>query len=222
MKRNILKRTIVGVVALNLVAAPLTQTGSNYGLPGMSMTAKAETKTLAVGTIYYPGDEIDFGNGAYVKRGTYTNNITGTYTMQSSFANLSSGWRFEIFNSKKNSGWSIICSNTDTNTVAPSGVKCNGGDGTQNNPYTFITYRAVTLSPPTATLIVGGDAVVLTAAVELDGSADKTVKWSVDNSAVKLYSDSACKTEVGANAVSTLTVYAKGMSGGERHRHMHQ
>ncbi|MBR5091394.1 MAG: InlB B-repeat-containing protein, partial [Ruminiclostridium sp.] len=115
---------------------------------GMSITASAETKNIAMDTIYYPGDVIAFPISAYVKRGEYTNNIgVGYWTVQDSFVYISdfSTWRFEI--EKNDSGWDIPCSNIDTNTAAPTGVKCNGGDDTQGNPYTFVTYREVTEYP---------------------------------------------------------------------------
>ena len=73
----------------------------------------------------------------------------------------------------------------------------------------------VTLDPSTATLTAGGDAVKLTATVAPDDATDKKVKWSVGGSAVTLYSDKACTTEVGTDATATLTVYAKGVSAGK-------
>ncbi|MBQ9233555.1 MAG: InlB B-repeat-containing protein, partial [Lachnospiraceae bacterium] len=97
------------------------------------------------------------------------------------------------------------------NTVAPSGIKCSEGDGTQSNPYKFVTYREVTLSPSATTLTMDGDAVALTAAIEL---ADKTVKWSTGSGKVTLYTDEACTIPVGTDATSTLIVYAKGVTAG--------
>ncbi len=76
--------------------------------------------------------------------------------------------------------------------------------------------QSVTLSKSTSSIIVG-DTQTLTATISPDGATDKTVKWSVggtDADAVKLYSDEACTTEVGTDATETLTVYAKGESGG--------
>ncbi len=75
----------------------------------------------------------------------------------------------------------------------------------------------MTLSPATVTLTAGGEAVAMTATVSPDNATDKKVKWSVggtDTGAVKLYFDADCTTEVGANATSTMTVYAKGISAG--------
>ena len=81
-----------------------------------------------------------------------------------------------------------------------------------------VAVAAVTLDPSEAQVIdVGGDA-VFTAAVIPGTAADKTVKWTVggtDKDAVKLYSDAECTGEVGSEATSTLTVYAKGISEGE-------
>ena len=80
-----------------------------------------------------------------------------------------------------------------------------------------VAVTSVTLDPATASMTVGGDAVALTAAVAPDNATDKKVVWSVggtDTGEVKLYTDEACTTEVGANATDKLTVYAKGVSAG--------
>ena len=110
-----------------------------------------------------------------------------------------------------------------------AGPNCKILGGYQNmfdwdgNPNVYITQDAsvavtgVTLNPNTAQTIDVGGSVAFTATVEPAGASDKTVKWSVGGTnadAVKLYSDSACTTEVGADATSTLTVYAKGISAG--------
>ena len=74
----------------------------------------------------------------------------------------------------------------------------------------------MTLSSSTASVNVG-DKVALTATVAPDNATEKTVKWSVGGTnadAVKLYTDETCTAEVGADATSALTVYAKGMSAG--------
>ena len=75
----------------------------------------------------------------------------------------------------------------------------------------------VSLDKTTAQTIDVDGKVSFTATVAPDDATDKTVKWSVggtDTGAVKLYSDEACTTEVGANATDKLTVYAKGISAG--------
>lgn len=73
----------------------------------------------------------------------------------------------------------------------------------------------VTLSPRQTTIDVNdATPTTFTAAVEPAIATDKTVKWSVSNKNVKLYFDVGCTTEVGSDATSALTVYAKGISGG--------
>ena len=69
---------------------------------------------------------------------------------------------------------------------------------------------SVSLSPSTDQTINLGDAVKFVASVSPSNATDKKVKWSVKDEGVKLYSDSACQTEVGTDAVDTLTVYAQG------------
>ena len=87
------------------------------------------------------------------------------------------------------------------------------------------TVTGVSLNKSEMSLTVGGNE-TLTATVEPYNAMDKTVKWSVSGTnagAVKLYSDEACTTEVGEEATSTLTVYAKSSEGRLcqtlRHRH---
>ena len=80
-----------------------------------------------------------------------------------------------------------------------------------------IAVTGVTLDPSAAQAISVGDTVSFTATISPtgpNGATDRTVIWSVNNSNVKLYSDSNCTTEVGADATSALTVYAKGMAVG--------
>ncbi len=84
---------------------------------------------------------------------------------------------------------------------------------------TFIkkNVQSVTLDKTEASL-TAGDQVALTATVLPADAADRTVKWSVGGTnpgAVKLYSDQACTKEVGADATSVLTVYARGVSAGK-------
>ena len=80
-----------------------------------------------------------------------------------------------------------------------------------------VNVESVTLTPSTAQTIGVGGKVSFIAAVAPNNATDKTVKWGVGGTnanAVKLYSDADCTTEVGADATSTLTVYAKGISAG--------
>ena len=75
-----------------------------------------------------------------------------------------------------------------------------------------VNVESVTLAPEAAQTIDVGGKVSFTATVAPDNATDKSVKWSVSGDAVKLYSDADCTAEVGAGAVETLTVYAKGIS----------
>ena len=97
--------------------------------------------------------------------------------------------------------------------------------GGNYNPYQDVTFyfskglatvgvTGVTLNKTETTLTVGGTQ-TLTATVSPDNATDKTVKWSTTGG-VTLYSDENCTAgnEIGADATSTLTVYAKGISAG--------
>lgn len=89
-----------------------------------------------------------------------------------------------------------------------------------------IPVTSVTLNTSSTTIAVNG-VVTLTATVSPDNATDKKVIWSVGavqtralrrgGAAVKLYKDAACTegNEVGTEATSTLTVYAKGIEVGE-------
>lgn len=91
-------------------------------------------------------------------------------------------------------------------------------DSTSNTiSVSIVSVTGVTLNPSTAQTIDVDNKVSFTATVQPDNASDKKVKWSVggtNSGAVKLYSDADCTTEVGTDATSTLTVYAKGMSAG--------
>ena len=77
-----------------------------------------------------------------------------------------------------------------------------------------VAVDSVNLSPNTVQTIDAGGKVSFAATVAPENATDKKVKWSVTGDAVKLYSDEACNTEVGADVTETLTVYAKGISAG--------
>ncbi|MBR5340542.1 MAG: leucine-rich repeat protein [Erysipelotrichaceae bacterium] len=86
--------------------------------------------------------------------------------------------------------------------------------GDYYNANVVVPVTGVSLSPNTTQTIGVGANVSFTASVSPNDANDGTVKWSVSNSNVKLYSDSSCqaKYEIGTGAVSDLTVYAKGIS----------
>ena len=98
-------------------------------------------------------------------------------------------------------------------------MTCDGGNLTImfTIEESTVAVTGITLNPSTAQTISVDGKVSFTATVAPDNATDKKVKWSVggtDASAVKLYSDEACNTEVGADATDKLTVYAKGISAG--------
>ena len=114
-------------------------------------------------------------------------------------------------------GMSLTASAADSTTeITPSNTS-----GTMTITLTIapatVDVTDVTLDKTATQTIDVGGSVAFTATVAPDNATDKKVKWSVggtDTGAVKLYSDEACTTEVGANATDKLTVYAKGMSAG--------
>ena len=69
----------------------------------------------------------------------------------------------------------------------------------------------VTLDKTEKQTIKVGDQVSFTATVSPEDAFFKTVKWSVNNDNVKLYSNKACTTEIGTGETTVLTVYAKGV-----------
>ncbi len=76
---------------------------------------------------------------------------------------------------------------------------------------------SLTLDKTADQTIIKGNNISFTAVLTPGTAVDGKVKWSVGGSkpgAVKLYSDASCTTEVGTNATSVLTVYAKGISTG--------
>ena len=81
--------------------------------------------------------------------------------------------------------------------------------------YDAITVTGVTLAPSTAQTINVGGSVSFTATITPNNATDKKVKWSTTGG-VTLYSDENCTAgnEIGADATSTLTVYAKGTAAG--------
>ncbi len=90
-------------------------------------------------------------------------------------------------------------------------------EGPVSSPSSDTPVESVTLDKTDAQTVTVGGNVAFTATVFPDDATVKTVKWSVggtNESAVKLYSDANCSTEVGTDATATLIVYAKGISAG--------
>ena len=107
-----------------------------------------------------------------------------------------------------NIDWYIINDESSAANVGTVTLSVVGGN---------VDVTGISLTPLTGQTINVGEKVSFTASVSPDNATDKKVKWRVggnDESAVKLYSDEACTTEVGADATDKLTVYAKGESAG--------
>ena len=195
-------------------------------LPGMNLTAYAANNlTIYIMDMLENMDDNEWGYQLYdgdvsIAEGTYVQINMGT-------------WHTGVMNIYMNGevvytkpSGSLYKDDVYHFTAGPN---CKILGGYQNmfdwdgNPNVYITQDAsvavtgVTLNPNTAQTIDVGGSVAFTATVEPAGASDKTVKWSVggtDTGAVKLYSNSACTTEVGADATDKLTVYAKGESAG--------
>ena len=195
-------------------------------LPGMNLTAYAANNlTIYIMDMLENMDDNEWGYQLYdgdvsIAEGTYVQINMGT-------------WHTGVMNIYMNGevvytkpSGSLYKDDVYHFTAGPN---CKILGGYQNmfdwdgNPNVYITQDAsvavtgVTLNPNTAQTIDVGGSVAFTATVEPAGASDKTVKWSVggtNTGAVKLYSDEACTTEVGANATDKLTVYAKGISAG--------
>ena len=76
-----------------------------------------------------------------------------------------------------------------------------------------VDVTSFSLSPTSATM--GIDEVIsLKATIYPNQASDKTVKWTTNNSRVKLYFDAECTSAVGSAATEALTVYAKGVDMG--------
>ena len=140
--------------------------------------------------------------------------VTGAMTTVTYTAN--SGYHFTEFANITNNG--ITATRTSDTVVAVSGTPTADASITIPDAVAdAVAVTGVTLNPSAAQTIDVDGTVSFTATVLPDNATDKSVKWSVggtDTGAVKLYSDEACTTEVGADAIETLTVYAKGISAG--------
>lgn len=140
--------------------------------------------------------------------------VTGAMTTVTYTAN--SGFHFTEFANITNNG--ITATRTSDTAVTVSGTPTADASITIPDAVAdAVAVTGVTLNPSAAQTIDVDGKVSFTATVAPDDATDKKVKWSVggtDTGAVKLYSDEACTTEVGADATETLTVYAKGISAG--------
>ncbi len=203
-------------------------------MPGTVMTAYAEGSSVTWNSSTLSGINIDKGE-SFTNDGVTLKALNGSIDLSWWLGNLpdasfkfstSSGnfTRIEITGNIFNlggSGWEKI---------SPGGVwRGNANETTFGGAFTNVTQIVFTIAKSTVdvtgvsldktdeqTINVDGT-VSLTATVSPDNATDKTVKWSVGGTkadAVTLYSDQSCTTEVGTDATSILTVYAKGISAG--------
>ena len=160
-------------------------------ISGGTVTATGTGRTEATGI--HAIKEVSITGGNVTATGTnkaidgkVKNSVAGT------------GWT----NTEGTEGQAAIATSTDGQTLSYKKVQFP------------VTVTGVTLDKTTATITLGGTA-ALTATVSPDNAPDKTVKWSVNNSNVKLYTDEECTIEIGDDATSALTVYAKGITAGD-------
>ena len=196
--------------------------GGGYNEPG-------GTVTIYGGTVTATGGEsgAGIGGGMYESGGTvsiYGGTVTASGGNKLSWGNYSDSMGI----GKGSTDDSSITDGTLTlgtgvsMSVSADNSTWSAYDGSTRAQYmktgsASVAVTGVTLAPSDAQTVTVGESVAFTATVAPDGATDKTVKWSVggtDASAVKLYTDADCTTEVGSDATETLTVYAKGISAG--------
>ena len=106
---------------------------------GMSVTASAEEKPLAVGTIYNIGDAfvVSAGGAEIVidDENNYTHNFApGSYAVpQPMYSGYAHKWVFDI-----GIAGLFLGSGTIDGTENVTGIMCVSGDGTEENPYRFV------------------------------------------------------------------------------------
>ena len=241
--KNSWKKTAAFVLALTLVAAPLTQTAGKGGLfGGSAITAHAAggTEVTQANVICQQYSYIDAGSysggGMYDTPPTDITNIAlaDAQAFGAAVNCPTTYWVVVYAKDGDNLKWTSNGKTGEQTSTPPSAslsawcdlyngaVFSLGGDPMDDVTFYFskglatVAVTGVQLNKNETNLTVGGNE-TLTATVSPADATDKTVKWSVggtDTGAVKLYSDEACTTEVGADATETLTVYAKGISAG--------
>ena len=194
-------------------------------MPGMGLTVYAASETTVTYDLSEDGKSINKGGVTCTEEFDSSNNIIlgGTFTTSSGTFTRIVVNADDVKRVGRNiEGWSSSDRSSATWTGNSSSVQFGAIMGNRGNVTitftieTSVDVTGVSLNKNTTTLTVGGTE-TLTATVSPDDATDKTVKWSVGGTnaeAVKLYTDAACTTEVGTNATSTLTVYAKGMLAG--------
>ena len=239
MKHNRMKRTIAGVLAVLCVAAYAPAnvgTGWLFGGTGITAYAAGGTEVTKANVIcqqysYYDADNeqrnkfslnsappIDIVNITLADAQAFGAAVTCPTTY----------WVLVYEKDGDNYKWTSN-GKTGEQTSSPNSSMGAWDMLLNNDVYSFsadpmsevtfyfskgIAVTGITLDKTTVQTITVGENVAFTASISPDTATDKTVKWSASNANVKLYSDSACTTEVGTDATSTLTVYAKGITAG--------
>ena len=120
-------------------------------LPGMGVKVHAEEKNLEPGGVYYLGETVTLGNGAWILIDDYppaqiTNKfMDGSFTLPatltaSDFNSLQAQWGFKVGDTYIYIGYEKEASADHI----PTGFKCVNGDGTEYNPYEFeLVYEAI-------------------------------------------------------------------------------
>ena len=209
---------------LNIILVASCVLGLLAAMPRLAFAG--ETKTIGKDVTYAIGDTILAGDtGVYLAPSSGSSFVlpaNGSVEVTSADCKSEGGQYWRLFfspnlTSSNNAGFSQNFLDVDVQPMDSGStyVKVTSGSGTSSDPYKFLLYvvsvSGVTLDK-TSTQVVGVDETVeLKATISPDNATVKTVKWSVDNnSAVKLYSDAECKTEVPTTSTTALTVYAKG------------
>ena len=208
-KIKFLLATIMMLVGITAQAATRTVTWNNSDITGNSWD-----RSFTKDGITITAGMIDFQDINFMSGGTFTT-TSGKFTK----IEVSAGYV-----GCSGTGWSGSTTEKTWEGDASSSVSFSGdimGMGEYDVTIVFtiepdaVAVTGVTLNPSTAQTIDVDGTVSFTATVAPDNATDKTVKWSTTGG-VTLYSDENCTAgnEIGADATSTLTVYAKGTAAG--------
>ena len=155
-KKKLSRKVISYVLALVMVFS--TMTGI---VPGMSLTAYAESKNMTLNDVFVKGDTIQCGDGVYFNsyhgKCKMTGNVSITYIKapSSNSFQVSVSPQYEIVSSGQK-GWSFYLTNYESGTATSelNAFKVIGGNGTSDSPFELQAIKKVklaqTVTPPTA------------------------------------------------------------------------
>ena len=189
-------------------------------VPGMSLTAYAADKAIAIGETYYIGDSITFSAAppfVYVRydddtSSNYVSYLTAgrTTVTTPTYATRDGQWKFDGVLMYDPWASARPLRITGPQDVTPSGFKCSGGTGTQSDPFTFeaiyptVAVTGVTLDPTSTTLTVGNTE-TLTATVTPTNATNKSVTWSSSDTNVATVSNGVVTAVAPGTATITAT-----------------